>query len=360
MGTTPAALDPPIERSPADVLRLVVSVGVTVFLVLVELLLGDTLVGFASDLLRGLDAVPSWMIDVVVVGTRILALVVLGGGLVWAVTGRRWRLLGTVALAVLMADLLVALEEALIAHEEGRTLVDVGVDLGPLSGDGVPSVWGIAAVAAALTAAAPWLSRSWRRAGWALLVGMMVTGFVDSPASFAWLGAAIVGWVSGSAVLVVLGAPSRRPTTDDIVDGLHSVGLPVQRLQQASVDARGSTPYFGVTESGDELFVKALGEDERSADLLFRFYRRIRHRDLGDEKPFNTLRRAVEHEALVAARGTRPAGQNAAFARVRHGRTQRVRPRLREGRGQVHRPARPERGHRRRAGCDLATRRPVA
>ena len=48
------------------------------------------------------------------------------------------------------------------------------------------------------------------------------------------------------------------------------------------------------------MFVKALGEDERSADLLFRLYRRIQRRDLGDEKPFSTLRRAVEHEALLA------------------------------------------------------------
>jgi undecaprenyl-diphosphatase len=48
------------------------------------------------------------------------------------------------------------------------------------------------------------------------------------------------------------------------------------------------------------MFVKALGEDERSADLMFRLYRRIQPRDLGDEKPFSTLRRAVEHEALVA------------------------------------------------------------
>jgi undecaprenyl-diphosphatase len=48
------------------------------------------------------------------------------------------------------------------------------------------------------------------------------------------------------------------------------------------------------------LFVKALGEDERSADILFRLYRRITPRDFGDEKPFSTLRRAVEHEAFVA------------------------------------------------------------
>ena len=48
------------------------------------------------------------------------------------------------------------------------------------------------------------------------------------------------------------------------------------------------------------LFVKTLGDDERSADRLFRLYRRVVPRDLGDERPFSSLRRAVEHEALLA------------------------------------------------------------
>jgi tRNA A-37 threonylcarbamoyl transferase component Bud32 len=46
--------------------------------------------------------------------------------------------------------------------------------------------------------------------------------------------------------------------------------------------------------------VKALGTDERSADLLFRLYRRVTPHDLGDERPFESLRRSVEHEAFVA------------------------------------------------------------
>ncbi len=46
--------------------------------------------------------------------------------------------------------------------------------------------------------------------------------------------------------------------------------------------------------------MKALGADERKADLLFRLVRTVMPRDLGDERPFSSLRRAVEHEALVA------------------------------------------------------------
>ena len=99
---------PEIERSPADVLRLVVAAALLLVLLLVERVFGNTLVGFASDLLRGLDAVPQWIVDVVVVGTRVLAVVVLGGLLAWALYRRRWRMLGTVALAGLLAAAVVA------------------------------------------------------------------------------------------------------------------------------------------------------------------------------------------------------------------------------------------------------------
>jgi undecaprenyl-diphosphatase len=85
-----------------------------------------------------------------------------------------------------------------------------------------------------------------------------------------------------------------------VIDGLAAAGLELSALEQAGVDARGSTPYFGVSTTGDKLFVKALGADERSADLLFRTYRALVPHDFGDSKPYGTLQRAIEHEAFVA------------------------------------------------------------
>ena len=127
-----------------------------------------------------------------------------------------------------------------------------------------------------------------------------MTHFLVTPASFDTLRAALCGWLAGAAALVALGGPLRRPSTRTVTDGLASVGVHLASLEPASVDARGSTPYFGVAEDGQKLFVKALGEDQRSADLLFRTYRKLGRRDLGDERPFSSLRRTVEHEALVA------------------------------------------------------------
>jgi hypothetical protein len=73
-----------IERSPADVLRVVVAATVLLVVLVVESLFGATLVQFGSDFLAGLGAVPSWLLDLVILGTRILGLMVFGGGTIRA------------------------------------------------------------------------------------------------------------------------------------------------------------------------------------------------------------------------------------------------------------------------------------
>jgi undecaprenyl-diphosphatase len=287
-----------VARSPADVLRLVVAGILLVALLAVQALFGDTLVSFATDLFSGLQAVPAWIGTTIVVASRILAIVILGGGLVVTVLRGRWRFLVTVSFAAALGVVLSPLLGS-FAPDAGSTVTELD-SIGPFTSRAFPTAAGVAAVTAVLTAAAPWLSRRWRRLGWLLVAAVTIEHFLTSPISFDSFRNALVGWFSGAAVLVVLGGPLRRPSGTDIAEGLAAVGVPLQRLEQASVDARGSTPYFGVAADGRPLFVKALGVDQRSADLLFRGYRWINRRDLGDERPFSSLRRTVEHEALVA------------------------------------------------------------
>ena len=155
------------------------------------------------------------------------------------------RMLGTMLLAVGIAVVLVVLLADfpdLVRGRRGRGARDRARAAHQRGSSRRPE--GIAALAAALTASAPWLSRRWRRWGWVAVGGLVMTRFLTSPASFDSAEAVLAGWFAGAAVLVALGAPSRRPTADAIREGLERGGLPLQSLDPASVDARGSTPVL--------------------------------------------------------------------------------------------------------------------
>jgi hypothetical protein len=290
---------PSVGRSPTDVLRLAVAAALFVVLVVVGLLFDEAIVGFTQDLLRGLDALPQWFMTGLGVVARLLALVVVGGGLLHALFHGRWRLLVTLVVAAVIGVVLFAVVDPPIEAQE-LPLAELETDVDVVGEPEFPTAAGVAVLAAAVTGAAPWVTRRWRRLGWVLVFLVAGARFLIAPVSFDSALAVSAGWVGGAAALVALGSPVRRPTGRDVADGLAAVGVPLRRLEQASVDARGSTPYFGTAVDGQPLFVKALGTDERSADLLFRIYRWVQPRDLGDEKPFSSLRRAVEHEALVS------------------------------------------------------------
>ena len=287
------------ERSPVDVLRLAVAGVLLILLAVVGWWAGDTVSSFLADLFRGLDAVPDWLATAVVVGTRLLATMAFLAGLGGAIATRRGRLLLTIVGAGVAAAVLAYLVDQLV-HPQAVSLIDVDGALGPLVDDAFPSTVGVAVIAAMVTAAAPWLGRRWRHLGAALVLGTALSRFVTAPVSLGTLFALVIGWFTGSLVLVVFGGPVRRPDRDEVAQGLARIGLVVDTLEKASVDARGSTPWFATTTDGTRLFVKALGRDERSADLLFRTYRTIVPHDFGDERSFSSLRRTVEHEAMVA------------------------------------------------------------
>lgn len=286
-------------RAPSDVLRLVVAIVVLLVAAVLGWLFGRVIVEFEARLLQGLRTLPSWFGTALVVAGCVLGLVVIVGGLVVAAARREWFLIGSALLAAVSAVLILVVLRQL-ADQSAAAAIPVSEELPAILRSRLYTAGALAAIAAVVTAAAPWVSRRWRRAGWALVLILSVAQFLTQRASFDALLALLAGWVAGAATVVFLGAPSRRPTGEAIAAGLAAVGVSLVRLEQASLDARGSTPYFATELGGSALFVKALGADERSADLLFRLYRRAQPHDLGDERSFSTLRRAVEHEALVA------------------------------------------------------------
>lgn len=289
-------------RSPGDVLGLVVAVGVSLLGVALAEVFQDALIGFEEDLLllinRTPDVAEEFFIGLVQI-VALLAPLVLVGVLL---ARRKVVRLGVIALGAALGALATWGVDHLIVDRARPPAFLASVDLESwVAGAAFPNSPYIAGATAALVVAGPWLTRRWRRTDWILIwlfVLLRVIAGVNLPVDL--IVALGLGWAAGAAVRLVFGAPNRSATGPEIVDALRLSAIEPSRLQAASVDARGSTPYFVDTESGSRLFVKVLSPDERSADLLFRGYRRVRLKNLGDERAFSSLRRAIEHEALLA------------------------------------------------------------
>ena len=121
--------------------------------------------------------------------------------------------------------------------------------------------------------------------------------------------AVAAGITAGAALLVVVGAPNRRPAPAAVAAALRGAGWtsPPSTLQRA--EGGRSQLYHATTADGHRAFVKVYGHDSRDADLLYRGYRTAVLRGPNDDWPSASLDYGVEHEALLlllaARRGVR-------------------------------------------------------
>lgn len=289
-------------RSPGDALRFVVafivsSLGVAAVIVADQgAHIWDQGV---MEFLAQIESRPIDRIGVAVVQITAVALPIIVFILVWlAVRGWRPLLIG-VGMAV--GAFAVWLLEQIVGRAVPTVFLEVlGSELwiAPAAFPGAPYFAGLAA---SLVVAGPMMSRRWRRASWMLIWAMVLFRLWSLTALlFDMVVAVSVGWMVGAAILYIFGAPNRSPRAWEVAEALRRAGIEPVRIEAAFVDARASSPYFVGGFDGHRYFIKVLSQDDRSADLLFRAYRWIRTKNIGDERAFSSLRRGVEHEALVA------------------------------------------------------------
>jgi len=293
-------LPPTRYRHPGDVIRLIASrLVLTATLVAVTVAPGP-LTGPRAAAVSWLGSGPAGrLLTGLVQVTLVLAA---AGTLAVALRHRRFRLLtGLVAGAAVAAALLAG-----IVHLTGEHAIAAAATHSWLASAAFPGPALLAAAAAVTVALSPWLSRPWCRTAWitvaAISVARLLTGTVLPAELTLALGA---GVTVGAGLLVAFGVPDRRMGAGGIAAALRSAGLAVVSAEPANVRTKGSRPFTAVTGDGRRLFIKALGSDQRDADLLYRAYRFARLRDVGDTWPATSAIRAVEHQALVGVMAER-------------------------------------------------------
>ncbi|MBA3267005.1 MAG: flippase-like domain-containing protein [Acidimicrobiia bacterium] len=222
-------------------------------------------------------------------------------GLVVMLALRQWRGAVTVVLGVVLA-VAVSWLAARLAGDTSPALMLGPPPRGPegLPIDTFPSL-ATAVATTSVAAMAPLLNRALQRAGWALVIlAMLSTAFLGRAFPIDLLAGFVIGWAAGSAACLAIGSPGRRLRPDQITERLAEYGFPVNEARPVSADARASVPYLLTRADGEVFFMKAVTNENRDADLLFKLYRSVAYRGLEDEEPFLHPKAAVEHEAFVA------------------------------------------------------------
>lgn len=176
----------------------------------------------------------------------------------------------------------------------------------------------IAMLAAVLTVASPWLPKRARRWWWTLLLAFVPIHLFVSlvvPARAA-LGLA-VGWLVGAVIVLVVGTPALEVPLDAAVRVLAQRGFRVTAFKVLRPAARGplvlsasTTPSAelgatldngngGSASPDNELIIEMYGANQRSRGALQMLRRWLTIRASESPAPFASMRRAVEHRALM-------------------------------------------------------------
>jgi len=219
--------------------------------------------------------------------------------LIGLILSRQWKLLGAYAAAGLTAVLLLSIGSNRIAAP--RWHFDLSDKLTTLPAQFLDDPRWIAMLAAVLTVSGPWLPARWRRWWWTLLLAFVPIHLVISaivPAR-SLVGLA-VGWLVGAFVVLVVGTPALEVPLEAAVRALAKRGFVVSMLAVVRPGGPGPLVLAAVsTDPESRAAVELYGPHQRSGGALRQLWWKLRLRG-SETAPLQTsMRRAVEHRALM-------------------------------------------------------------
>ncbi len=290
---------PPWERHPADVARVVVAATVTAGLVVFGRLFASSITEVSTDLVRLVRTIPDGVTFAFVGLVQVVISVAIPAAVVWLLVRRQWRFLGLALLAASAGGLVMALLDGSVHGEVPAGLQRSRVIESWLSGSAYPSAALLAAAAAVITVATPFVPRAWSRiATWAIAAVAFLRVLTATELPMNLLLILAVGSLMGSVALVISGAPPRRVDPDTVAATLGGVGLEAVAVTPHGTER--TAPSFRVRHrTGPASHAVVLGRDQRDQDLVLRAWRALRLKGFHARRPVGSPRRVVEHEQLI-------------------------------------------------------------
>ena len=296
--TVSGSLLQPLTRRTNDIVRLGLA---TVFLVVVvtsSLITRNDWVSLEKSVSRIVGVLTPTQSNLVYLlyGVAIFALPFLI--LIGLIVARQWKMLGAYAAAGFIAVFSLSITGNGISAP--RWHFDLSERLSTTLSQFLDDPRWIAMLAAVLTVSGPWLPARWRRWWWALLLAFVPIHLVVSaivPAR-SLLGLA-VGWFVGALTVLVVGTPALEVPLDGAIRALSRRGFLVHALTVVRPAGHGPLELSATDESGSVAVVELYGPNQRSGGALRQVWRWLKLRGSETGPLQASLRRAVEHRALM-------------------------------------------------------------
>ncbi|MET9477973.1 lysylphosphatidylglycerol synthase domain-containing protein [Streptomyces sp. NPDC002917] len=292
---------------PSDLMRLLVGVLAIAVLFSIAAFAHGTTTGLENDINKGTDQAPDVLIKIAGLVSSIAVLLVPVAFAIERLIKRDGLRIADGVLAAVLAHGVTLATDLWVAKSASGTIQDALTQPQPGAALTDPVHGYLAPVIAYMTAVGMARRPRWRVVLWVVLLldafAMLVGGYTTP---FSIVLTVLIGWTVAYGTLYAVGSPNVRPTGQHLMAGLRHVGFrPVTAMRADDAPDAGDQSdrgrrYLVSLEDGPPLDVTVVDREQQAQGFFYRVWRRLTLRAITQRRSIQSLRQALEQEALLA------------------------------------------------------------
>ncbi|MFI0963094.1 lysylphosphatidylglycerol synthase domain-containing protein [Streptomyces sp. NPDC021080] len=293
---------------PSDLMRLLVGVLAIVVLLGIAAFAHGTTSGLEQDINKGTGQAPDLLIKIAGLASSIAILLVPVAFAIERLIKRDGLRIADGVLAAVLAHGVTLATDLWVARGAPDSIQEALTQPSPSDIHALtdPVHGYLAPVIAYMTAVGMSRRPRWRGVLWVVLLldafSMLVTGYTTP---FSIILTVLIGWTVAYGTLYAVGSPNVRPTGRTLMAGLRHVGFhPVSAAREETPETSESGDrgrrYFVTLEDGPPLDVTVVDREQQAQGFFYRVWRRLTLRGITTRRSLQSLRQALEQEALLA------------------------------------------------------------
>ncbi|GGP34179.1 lysylphosphatidylglycerol synthase transmembrane domain-containing protein [Streptomyces sindenensis] len=294
---------------PSDLMRLLIGIAAIGVLFAIAAFAQGTTTGLEDDISKGTEQAPDLLIKLAGLVSSIAVLLVPVAFAIERLVKRDGLRIADGVLAAVLAHGVTLATDLWVSRTAPGTIQDALTQPQTAGGLTDPVHGYLAPVIAYMTAVGMARRPRWRVVLWVVLLldafAMLVGGYTTP---FSIILTVLIGWTVAYGTLYAVGSPNVRPTGQHLMAGLRHVGFrPVAAMRTEDTPDKDNADqgdrgrrYLVTLEDGPPLDVTVVDREQQAQGFFYRAWRRITLRTLTQRRSIQSLRQALEQEALLA------------------------------------------------------------